>query len=170
MLRLLFAWFAENKAKIQSMRGPDLPRCKCNVFWIHRVGVMVLLCRPEMRLHLDAVWELWSTVFCLAIWALCTLVARNPLIVVVCLLDVLIVLSLFRLETIFGCVCEPLQLYQRSRVPPDEKLMRLLFYIFLLWQLALKLKGKLQLVLHAIHCSSFVKKNFKKEGRAWCKR
>jgi len=61
---------------------------------------------------------------------------------VVCLLDVLIVLSLFRLETIFGCVCEPLQLYQRSRVPPDEKLMRLLFYIFLLWQLALKLKGK----------------------------
>ena len=50
----------------------------------------------------------------------------------VCLLDVLIVLSLFRLETIFGCVCEPLQLYQRSRVPPDEKLMRLLFYIFLL--------------------------------------
>jgi len=82
---------------------------------------------------------------------------------VVCLLDVLIVLSLFRLETIFGCVCEPLQLYQRSRVPPDEKLMRLLFYIFLLWQLALKLKGKLQLVLHAIHCSSFVKKKFKKK-------
>ena len=41
MLRLLFAWFAENKAKILSMRGPDLPRCKCNVFWIHHVGVMV---------------------------------------------------------------------------------------------------------------------------------
>lgn len=60
-------------------------------------------------------------------------------------------------NNIFGCVCEPLQLYQRSRVPPDEKLMRLLFYIFLLWQLALKLKGKLQLVLHAIHCSSFAK-------------